>query len=425
MKNKKSEKNENIDFKIFSNIKTEKERCIKICGFKIYEEISNEIFRIQKFCGNLLCTKKLYSTVKERKVLKILNFPVSERIIENDVIQHNLFNKPIKKIHLPDIFYKKYLKNVHYDYDDVYILHANSGEAYLFFAYCVKSFLRKNNSKKPLFLATQDYHIDILKMYLPEANVVYIKNFYLRTKSDKWFTRGHNCYIVFSANHFYNLEKDTCKKEIGQIHYLNSINKTLDISEKDYTKPVVNISQDVKQNLAEKIKPLYLNLDNFVIIAPEAKTCEELPVSLWKDIVKELQKRGCDIFLNIVDNDNYIEGCKSVFLTYQEIFELAKHAKAVLSLRSGLTEFLLPTEIPNITVYTKFKEREKFAFSVAKTISAYSMHKFPFINHDIICELNIDDFDNEENLLKTIFENFDRMVNKRNKEYENYNSSRR
>jgi len=406
----KKNKNKNIDYKIFSNIKTKQGRCIKLFGCKIYEEFTNEIFRVQKFCGNLVYTKKLRSPVKERKVFKILNMPISERIIADDKIQYNVFNFPIRKINLPDIFYKKYLKNVQYDYDDVYILHANSGEAYLFFAYCVKSVLKKNNSKKPLFIATQDYHVDILKMYLPNANCIYLEDFYTRTKSDKWYVKGHNCYMIFSSNHFHNVEKDAHKKEIGQVHYLSSINKTLEISEKDYTKPIVKISQEVKQTLNAKIKPLNLNLQNFVIIAPEAQTCEELPTSLWKNIVKELQKRGFDIFLNIVDKNSSIEGCKTVFLNYQEAFALAQKAKAVISLRSGFTEFLLPTEIPNITVYTKFRKRKKLAFSVEKTISAFSMHKFPFINHDLVCELNIDDFDHEEDLLKTIFENFDIMV---------------
>lgn len=407
---RKRHKKTNIDFKVFSNLKTERGRCIKLCGFKIFEEFSNKNMRVQKFGGNLITTKRLGTPIKERKVFKILNFPISERIISDDILQYNLFNKSIIKVNLSEIFYKKYLKSVKIDYDDVYVLHANSGETYLFFAYCVKSVLRKNKSKKPLFIATQGYHVDILKMYLPNANYVYFENFYLKTKSDKWVVKDHNCYMIFSAIHFQNVEKDTYKKEIGQVHYLSSINKTLEISEKDYTKPIVKISQETKQTLDEKIKTLHLNIDNFVILAPEAQTCEELPISLWNNIIKELNQRGFDVFLNIVNKENYIKDCKSTFLTYQEVFELTKKAKAVISLRSGFTEFLLPTEIPNITVYTKFRERVQNAFSVAKTISAFSMHKFPFINHDLVCELNIDDFKNEEQLLKTIIENFDSML---------------
>lgn len=319
-------------------------------------------------------------------------------------------NFPVKTINLAEVFYNKYLKNVEYDYDDVYILHANSGEEYLFFAYCVKSVLRKNNSKKPLFIATQDYHVDILKMYLPDANCIYIENLYIRTKSDKWQVKGHTCYMIFSANHFHNVEKDAHRKEIGQVHYLSSINKTLEISEKDYTKPNVKISQETKQSLKDKIDPLNLNLNSFVVIAPEAQTCEDLPLSLWKKIVKELKQRGFDIFLNIVDKNNYIDGCKSVFLTYQEAYALAQKAMAVISLRSGFTEFLLPTGIPNITVYTKFRNRKKFTFSVAKTISAFSMHKFPYLNHELVCELNKDDYENEDQLLQAIMTNFDNRV---------------
>ena len=97
-------------------------------------------------------------------------------------------------------------------------------------------------------------------------------------------------------------------------------------------------------------------------------------------------------------------------MNYQEIFELAKKAKAVISLRSGLTEFLLPAEIPNITVYTKFRNRRKFAFSAEKTMHAYTMHKFPFVNHDLICELNIENYQNDDELLAAILKNFEKMT---------------
>ena len=61
---------------------------------------------------------------------------------------------------------------------------------------------------------------------------------------------------------------------------------------------------------------------------------------------------------------NYnISGCKTVDLDYRELLSLSYSAKAVISLRSGLSEFLLQTNIPNITVYTKFRNRALYAFS--------------------------------------------------------------
>lgn len=408
---KKRPNKQNIDFKVFSNIKNENSRCVKVLGFKVFEELFNGSFRIQKFVEGLIYTKRIRTKVKERKVFKVFNLPISERITENDIVKYSLFGYTYKKINLQNIFYEKYLKPVKVDYDDVYILHANSGEAYLFFAYCAKSFLNKNNSKKPLFVATQDYHVDIVNMYLPGANVIYIENLRLKTKSNKWIVNNHNCYMIFSPIHFDNVEKDACKKEIGQVHYLNSINETLNISDIDYTKPVIKVTPQVKQSLLQKINKLDLNLKNFVIIAPEAQTCEELQFSLWQKVAIELKNRGFDVFLNIVNKENSIDGCKSAFLTYQEVYQLATQAKAVISLRSGFTEFLLPSNIPNITIYTKFRNRKKNkSFSVEKTISAFSMHKFPFVNHDLICELNIDNYKNENELLTSIMKNLDKRV---------------
>lgn len=407
---RKKQRANNIDFKVFSNIKDQNSRCIKILGLKVFEELSNGTFRIQKFIGNLIYTKRFRTNARERKIIKLFNLPIFERITENDVMKYNLFGFTYKKINLQNVFYKKYLKNIEPDYDDVYILHANSGETYLFFAYCAKAFLDKNNSKKPLFIATQDYHVDIVNMYLPGANVILLEDLNLKTKSNKWIVNNHNCYMVFSPVHFNNVEKDAYKKDIGQVHYLDSINKTLNISEKEYSKPIVKNALKIEQSLDEKLKFLNLNLNNFVIIAPEAQTCEELSYSLWCKIVDELKKKGFDVFLNIVNKKNYINGCKSTFLTYQEVYQLATKAKAVISLRSGFTEFLLPCEIPNVTVYTKFRGRGKKSFSVEKTIAAFSMHKFPFVNHDLICELNINDFKNENELLTSIIDNLNKRV---------------
>ena len=61
-----------------------------------------------------------------------------------------------------------------------------------------------------------------------------------------------------------------------------------------------------------------------------------------------------------------------------------KKVKAVISLRSGFSEFLLPTGIPNISVYTKFRKKTKNAFSVDKGIEGFSMLKIHFVDKNKI-----------------------------------------
>lgn len=412
-KMRKRSKKSNIDFQLFSNFKTENGCCIKLFGLKIFEEFSNKQFRIQKFFGNLIYTKKLRSTVREIKVFKIFNFSVSERIITDDIIQYNLFNRTVRKIYYPNIFYKKYLKNVQYDYDDVYILSANSGEIYLFFAYVANAFLKKNGSKNPLFVATKKYHIEILKLYYPQAKYIYINNLKFKAQSDKWMVNGHNIYIIFSNNHFQKVEINIKNNKIGKIHYLNSILVTLNLTKDDYNEAQAYISNQIHESLTSKINEIQLKLNNFIIFAPEALTCLELPESFWIKLAHKLHQKGYDIFVNAMEQKNKIDGCKSIFLSYQEILCLAQKAKAIISLRSGLTEFLLPAKTPNITIYTKFRNRNiRNAFDTDKTIAGFSMLKLPFVSEKEITEINAEEFSDENELLNKVLDSLESILNK-------------
>ena len=65
-------------------------------------------------------------------------------------------------------FYKEYFKYLPNEFDNAYILHANSGEAYCFLAYLAKACLKKDGAEKPLFVATKGYHEDIIEIFKHE-----------------------------------------------------------------------------------------------------------------------------------------------------------------------------------------------------------------------------------------------------------------
>ena len=96
-----------------------------------------------------------------------------------------------------------------------------------------------------------------------------------------------------------------------------------------------------------------------------------------------------------------------------EVFFLAQKAKAVISLRSGFSEFLLPTGIPNISVYTKFRKKTKNAFSVDKGIEGFSMLKIPFVDKNKICEINAELYKNEDELVKQVIDALEIMLDKK------------
>lgn len=398
--------------KIFENKKTKNIRTVSILGFPLYVVEDTKKYRTQKILSGLIFTQKLKSKIKERKIFKFLNIPVSKRVIENDIVKYYSFGRLVKTIPFIKLFYNEYLKKVKIDYDDVYILNSNSGELYLFFAYLVKAVLNNNNSQKPLFIATQKYHIDIMKLYFPDAQYILREDIKIKTKSDKFEYNGHKFFMIFSGNHFEKVELDIKNNEIGTVHYLSSAIKTLGIKVEDSYSPKPIIPNHVNNDLIKKINDIDLKLSNFVIIAPEANTCEELPKDFWIKIVDEIKNEGCDIFLNIINKKNKISNCKTASITYSELFALSQKAKAIISLRSGLSEFLLPTNVPNISIYTKFDGRgPDKAFPVNKGIEGFSMFKMPFVNKQKIVEINAENYKTMDELKDITIESFKNLVN--------------
>ena len=397
--------------RILNNVDNFKTICF--CGFTIYEIRKYEHLKVKSFFGSLIFTKKIKTSLRFSKEYLLFEVPIYKTIQQNDIRKLYFCRKLVNEIHVSDLFFKIYLKKLKYKYDDVYILHSNSGEIYLFFAYLAKAFIKKNQSQHPLFVATQKYHIDILQMYYPEAKYIFIDELRLKTQSDVWNIPKHRYFILFSGNHFEKVEKDIKNSEIGRVHYLSSMLKTLNLTEEDFSKPEVAYSIDSQNVLSKAIDKMKLEINNFVILAPEAMTCEDLPLTFWQKLVSELKSRNFDIYLNITNPKNYINGCKNHKLGFKEAFFLAQKAKAVISLRSGFSEFLLPTEIPNISIYTKFRRKSPNAFSVAKGIEGFSLLKMPFVDKNKVCEINAELYQNEDELVKQVIDSLEIMLNKK------------
>lgn len=396
--------------KIFNGQKLGDKRTINLFGFPLYmyENTSNSY--VKEFLGGFISINRNKSKIKDLKTFRVFNKTVYVRMIEDDFINYYFSGKLVKKVSLTNLFYKKYLKKVKYTYDDVYILDCNSGEIYLFLAYIAKAFLKKNNSQSPLFVATKKYHVDILKIYYPNAKYIFVPKSKLKTKSSYWKINGHQFFMLFSSDYFGKIEKDIKYGEINSVHYFDRMLEYLGLTRKDCTASNITIPTDDQKSLYEKVNKLGLNLNNFIILAPEALTCEEIEYLFWQNLADELLKRNFDVYINVTCQNLPFKNCKNTSLNYREVLFLAQKAKAVISLRSGLSEFLLSTEIPNITIYTKFRDRGSSGFSVDKGIAGFSMAKIPFVKKENIIELNYENFIN-----------YNELVNKILKELENLN----
>lgn len=366
----------------------------KFFGLSLYRHTTDYMTfeRNQKFlCGLISTIRKNdighYHLVKQ---IKFFGKTIINRE-ENGVDRiYYCFNRVIKKIPLIKIFEKNYLKLIDKKYDDVYLLHGNSGEIYLFLTYFLDAYLKKNQSKNPLFIATKKYHIDMIKMICPEIPYVFSKRLGLNLRYDNFKTAGHRFFIVFTNNYFNMVEQKIKSSNIGEYNYFDSISDCLGIEKEDLKMRKIVVTKEYELSMLEKIKKINLNIDKFIFIAPEAVSSSSLDEKFWIDLIQKYHNEGYDVFINITQDDVKYgnNGYKTCDLNFCEAFALAKEAKKIIMLRSGFSELLLQTNVEMDVLYTKFRYRHVFQdMSVEKVLSGFSLYNIPKVKKDLIKEI--------------------------------------
>ena len=323
-------------------------------GFEAYsrEKKREYIFNTSADYSNCL-------SIDEITVVRYFKIPFYKIIRKHDVITHLLFGFKIKKETAAEIYYKHKLKQINIKYDDAYLLISGSGEAFKWLAYAARIHFDRNNSKKPLAIVNRESFVDLVHMYLPDVPCYVSKriggldseNPYIEYAGHRVFIDCHHLkiasYLAFNPLYLEDLQ-GICRQ-----FALSGVQK----DNMNYAKPIKSepiVPNESKESLMQKISEIKLNIDNFVFLAPEANTFLMAPVEFWKQVVNKFINKGVDVFLNSINENHYIPGCKSLYapLSYSESFELVSKSKAVISLRSGFSETVLPTEVPEIIVMT-------------------------------------------------------------------------
>ena len=184
--------------------------------------------------------------------------------------------------------------------------------------------------------------------------------------------------------------------KIGDEYYINQIKRKYSIpTDKKYIFSLCNL--DPRKNLIFAIKNFFNfvekhNLDNFIFLAPEAASCEEVNTSFWLELAEKLKEQWFDVFFNIVDKKSNIKGksIKKTNLTFAEAFALARMSRGIVSLRSGLSEVLLQTNLPMCILYTNFRNRKLYGdMPVELVMSGFGINKLPSINLEKTFELSV------------------------------------
>ena len=250
--------------------------------------------------------------------------------------------------------------------ENVFIITTASGETYLF-----SLFYHWINKQNTQFYTTRKKTYEVLKLF----GVREVR--FLDGCENMFFNKSEYVYqntkikIIFSDEFwfkFWRTEKHIID-EFKQTLKLNIDNKLLI--------PKLNIQETTKKTLEKKLRSMKLNINKFVFLSPEAASLEELDVSFWGEIVEKLKLKGFDVFNNSLNKKSKIPGTKMEKLTVDEALLLAKRAKVIVGLRSGLLDVLSSTLTPMCIVYNQMKNsRNPYLFNCYEN---YTFKKYPYI----------------------------------------------
>lgn len=138
--------------KLYEYTRSSHNKTAKILGFTMMEVSMNydASEKVQKILGGLIKTSKVdYLGGTSHKEIKLLGFLSITRKRENNDYIYSIFGKTIYKTPLMRDFKKRYFSYFDRQYDDIYILNANSGEICLTLTYCIDAFIKKTRVRIP------------------------------------------------------------------------------------------------------------------------------------------------------------------------------------------------------------------------------------------------------------------------------------
>lgn len=332
------------------------------------------------------CMEKTTNT-KTQKVMLLLNYPILQKItyknkwdiiikVEIKLFQHFLI---ISKIHRYQIitikltllhtiiqksfidprikrFENTYLAHLDKQYDDIYILSSQSGEVYCFLAFCFDKYIKNNKSKKPVFLATKSYHIQLIQALCPEIPHIFvdIQKCKIPTSYYLCYTNSFRVFTILPGIFFNKLLNFNKQHPQNLINYFCFIVSQLKIPLNEICPRKVCIPQQSEKSMLQKCAKINLNLKNFILLIPKANSMQLIGDEFWLKLMAQLTQKGYEVFVNQA-NENLLSGWGAVYKTcdldFLEIFALAKKAKHIVGLRCGLLEFLTQTQTPMSILY--------------------------------------------------------------------------
>ena len=296
-----------------------------------------------------------------------------------------------------DLFGKVFDANrsIFKQFDYLYLLNSNLGEAFLFFKFFHSELERRNTEegKRTLIVTTKQTHFDIAQAF-GIRNIVYLSGFSAGCYETSFTYRGKEFFVVFNDEYFARTEKTIC---MLNGHFFFEMSKTLQVKPANFESRRVSISPEVAQAAQIKAENLGLQLDNFVMIIPHANSCQDLDKQLLQVLVRGLVAQGRHVFINTWEEYPVKHPLihTSYSFTLQELFVLAQRAQEIVPIRCGLVDFLSDARTPMTVVSSAFKSRSDWVpMAEDEVLSGFNLRAIS-PQYNFIREIKLSEFENE------------------------------
>ena len=253
-------------------------------------------------------------------------------------------------------------------YDDIYIIRTGSGECYLLM-YFIQEWCKINKSKNPLIICNKKYHQEMFQMWNPQYKTYFmsinVAIFDLLFKKIKSKYRQHNVYTYLPRTFFEKCNREITKAKKYNLDYILESLKILPSA----LKPLKEYAGDVNFPQIDTL------LDNFILITPEAFSCENLEDDFCYKLISKLKQKGYNVIINSSKYSQYKNFAPTTYFNFKSLYLLAKRAKYIITVRSGLSEFLSTCNTPQFVIVTSLPNYELSSNDIC---SCYDLNKLPF-----------------------------------------------
>lgn len=284
---------------------------------------------------------------------------------------------------------------------EIIIFNSNVGETYLLMFY-VREIIQNLRLNNCLFVFNSYAKMILFKKYYPDLKATYISipplfNDYV--KANEYSYKSRRVILPFSTKYFQKVEKSIRKQGM---HYYGLLKRHINLSHKPDIS-IINKNVNINSNIEKYFKFLGRN---YIILCPESNSCMPLNYKFWVDIAGKFINMGLEIYCNSGNIKFLGNGMHNFLLSMCELQALAVNSKAIVGIRSGIFETLVPYGSEFHAIYTSFPRRGHYKYMYSRdVIKGFSLKKLDINLGKKFFEYDYNDFTNTSELIDKIVDN--------------------